>query len=566
MSSSFKRRGKKPASVRPASAAAQPPSSSSSSLAASEELTGMSTVAPSSSSKSTLSPQRVISLSSSLLPGTKPWTNNLTLTSFGLREIDSFFFSSGGGSDGGGGQPLQTLVMLEEDRLADDLARALCRYWCAEGVSQRQIVLLGSLLPGVETSLQLLDDDDGCIGGHDNFEGSSPEELADFVSSLPRNLHLEKFRANAKKKQSSAASTIENGDGNVSNANNREVISAIIEEEEEENDDNEDDDSNNEAQSKDEGLINAWQYRKSIQDARSGIGNHGSSEGTSQSSSGTAVGDGIYCHSYDLSKRMWNQYASDNQNADENPLVTNTNIIDCSQALSSSKTLNNDGDMAMKYQRQGMALFCCLWKHLQSTLSTHPNTVIRLFLHRLPVGQGSIAMPLLMSKIRKENLPVVVLATIRPWKWLSSMSSSSSSNNNNKLDTLASLRNATDTILSLDSFSSLRTPPPPEFSLLQGILTVRKCSSFTVSHYTDTVTWKRPLAERFGVKRDGRKVTVQLLHLPPEEYSKGGSSTGGVRSGGGNTADKKEHHHGNGSSRSAGGCSSVGGGGGSLDF
>ena len=57
-----------------------------------------------------------------------------------------------------------------------------------------------------------------------------------------------------------------------------------------------------------------------------------------------------------------------------------------------------------------------------------------------------------------------------------------------------------------------------------------------MSHYTDTVNWKqRPLAERFGVKRDARKVTVQLLHLPPEEYSKGGSSTSGVRSGGGNS-------------------------------
>jgi hypothetical protein len=49
---------------------------------------------------------------------------------------------------------------------------------------------------------------------------------------------------------------------------------------------------------------------------------------------------------------------------------------------------------------------------------------------------------------------------------------------------------------------------------------------------------KRPLAERFGVKRDGRKLTTQLLHLPPEEFSKGGSSTSGVRSGGGNLGMK----------------------------
>ena len=135
-------------------------------------------------------------------------------------------------------------------------------------------------------------------------------------------------------------------------------------------------------------------------------------------------------------------------------------------------------------------------------------------------------MPLLMAKIRKDNLPVVVLVTIRPWKWLTTPTAKNS-NTSNKIDTLLSLRNTADTALSLDAFSSLRTPPPPEFSLLQGILTVHKCATSTTAHYTDTVTNKRPLADRFGVKRDGRKVTVQLLHLPPEEYSKGGSSTGG---------------------------------------
>ena len=512
------------------------------------------------SNEPTTSSSTKISISSSLLPGTKHWTNNLTLTSFGLREIDSFFFSSGGGSnDAGGGQPLQTCVMLEEDRLTDDIARALSRYWCAEGVAQRQMVLLVSLLPGADESLQLLDDGDI---GTDNMhsEGSTPDELHDFILSLPRNLHLDKFRAKEAKKQSSNAISSSNKneknaiDGNdMMSSNNRESISAIIEEDEEEEEDEKSNDGEVQ-QSKDEGLINAWQYRKSVQDARSGIDNQGTSEGQS-----SGIGDGVYCHSYDLSKRMWDQFASTDDeglNAEENPLVANTKVVDCSHALKSSSTKGNGN---MGYQQQGMALFCSLWKHIHSTLSAHPKTVIRLFLHRLPVGQGAVALPLLMSKIRKENLPVIVLATIRPWRWVSS-SSLSFSNSTNKLDTLASLRSSTDTTLSLDSFSSLRTPPPPEFSLLQGILTVRKCASFTVSHYTDSITWKRPLAERFGVKRDGRKVTVQLLHLPPEEYSKGGSSTSGVRSGGGNTDDNRKDQH----KHAAGGCSSLAGG--ALDF
>lgn len=529
MSSSFKRRGRKNTS----SAAISPSSLSTQNISASTNAQ---------SPSHPRSPQRTVS--SSNLPGTKPWTNGLTLTSFGLREIDSFFFSSGGE---GGGIPLMSMILLEEDRLTDDLARSLCRYWCAEGVAQRQMVLLASMLPSIDddASLQNLDEQDNIDTTNSrNYEGSTPQELQHFIHSLPRNLHLDKFRAKeAKRKKQSSTTTTDTtstiDENQMMSSNNREAISAIIEEED---DEEEEENSNTEESSKDEGLVNAWQYRKSVQDKRSGM------SGTSNNSSGTSnsVGDGVYCHSYNLSKRLSDQFTEESE---DNPLDTNTRIIDCSKALSSTATNGN-----MEYQEQGVALFCSLWRNLQSTISTHPNTVIRLFLHRLPVGQGAVALPLLIAKIRKENLPVIVLTTIRPWKWLSSAGT-----NNNKLDVLASLRSTTDTTLSLDSFSSLRTPPPPEFSLLQGILTVRKCAAFTVAHYTDTVTWKRPLAERFGVKRDGRKVTVQLLHLPPEEYSKGGSSTSGVRSGGGsvNTDDKKKH--------SAGGCSSLAGGA-SLDF
>eukprot|EP00804_Cyclotella_cryptica_P007149 CCRYP_009714-RA/>CCRYP_009714-RA protein AED:0.30 eAED:0.30 QI:0/-1/0/1/-1/0/1/0/255 len=255
---------------------------------------------------------------------------------------------------------------------------------------------------------------------------------------------------------------------------------------------------------------------------------------------------------------MWEQYTDDDNNissadvAINNPLVTNVKIVDCHDYTSNGSISD--------YRIQGMKLFRTLWGHIQSALSDSPRNVIRLFLHRLPIGPGSVALPLLMAKIRKENLPFILLATIRPWRWISCPSPSPSPHLiNNKHDALASLRNTADTVFSLDSFSSFRTPPPPEFSLLQGILTVRKCASFTSSYYTDTVVGKnRPLAERFGVKRDGRKVTVQLLHLPPEEYSRGGSSTDGVRSGGGNVGKV--------SGDAVGGCSSLGMKGGSLDF
>ena len=504
MSSSFKRRGKKAIGPSKASHDASETSSFKSILSEQSKL-----VTPKAKSSS---PQIITSY-----PGTKKWTNNLTLTSFGLREIDSFLFSSGGE---GGGQPLQTLVLLEEDRLTDDLARALCRYWCAEGVAQGQQVALAAIQPSIEESLQSSLANPSFITHA--TDGSTPEELHDFIMSLPRNLHLDKQRKSTQSKKTA-----------TNQESNRESISAIIEEEEEDDEEDKVDELNNKNE---EGLVNAWQYRKTIQDKRSGVGN--------RNTNNTISGSGVYCHSYDLSKRMMDQF-SDGAN-DQNPLVTNTHVVDCSKPLikNSMQQLNDRNDC----QTSGLMFFICIWKHVQSLLNNNPNTVIRLFLHRLPIGVGAVAMPLLMAQIRKQNLPVVILATIRPWKWIASPY-----NTCNRTDMLASLRSATDVTLSLDSFASLRAPPPAEFSLLQGILTVRKCAAFTVTHYTDTITWKRPLAERFGVKRDGRKLTVQLLHLPPEEFSKGGSSTSGVRSGGGNVGNDKK--------KSTPACGS-----GSLDF
>ncbi|KAL7471653.1 hypothetical protein ACHAXS_011940 [Conticribra weissflogii] len=566
MSSSFRRPGKKAtARSRPApSAPAESPASSTpldSSPTASSITSATDSVSELSITRQHRNPH-AHNTRRPHLPGTKPWTNNLTLTSFGLREIDSFMFSStagsnAGGGGGGGGQPLQTLVILEEDRLTDDLARALCRYWCAEGVAQGQMVVLGAMRPLLEHTFDNLNDAaDKCV----NSEGSSPEELQEFVMSLPKNLHLEKFRSKMEKQ--TAPSTKETNDPLYA-----ESFAIIEEQNESDNDEDERCDNikgseSNDA-STDEGLKIAWQYRKSVQDARSGVAGDGNSR--------SDAGDGIYCHSYDLSKRMWDQFA----NLGDNPLLTNTKVVNCWKAFRGSLSV-------VDFRKQGMNLFCTLWKHIQSTFSEYdrnrnqegeskPSTVIRLFLHRLPVGPGSVAMPLLIAKIRKENLPVVVLVTIRPWRWLTSNTAQSCGSN--KIDTLSSLRSSSDVTLSLDSFASLRTPPPPEFQLLQGILTIRKCAPFTLSHYTDTITSKRPLSERFGVKRDGRKLTVQLLHLPPEEFSRAGGSVGsGARSGGGNgeasfDSEKGMVSAGLSISGSHGGCgSSKLGSGGPLDF
>jgi len=66
-----------------------------------------------------------LSSSSLLLKGTKPWMNGATITSSGLRGLDSLVLVCGG-------QPLGTCLLIEEDKWTTSLASTIVKYWCAE--------------------------------------------------------------------------------------------------------------------------------------------------------------------------------------------------------------------------------------------------------------------------------------------------------------------------------------------------------------------------------------------------------------------------------------------------
>ena len=483
------------------------------------------------------------------LPGTKNWTGGLTLISTGLREIDAIL---------GGGQPLGTAILLEEDRLSFDLGMCLARYWGAEAVAQGQTLLLPSTRRDWHVG-ECDDLDDIVMISHGSFGGSSPSELLNYVDTIPRDLHLDKYRSRADKEVGVSDSAT---DGEkepqpaavaVAPPPAKMAIASIQEgdEEEEEEEDDEDDDfgESNEGgdENNDDGLQIAWQYRESVQKERLGHSSAAasSSSAASKTSRGPQSGDDhlrmrdVYCHSYDLAGSMKSQH-------DASKFMETIDIVDCACRRCPG------GQSCRGTQQCGFGLFRSLLQKVQHHLSSKSGAVgsisgsgnvVRLLLLDAPPAATSIALPLLLSYGRTHSLAFAVMVTVRPW--------------NSSSDSLISLRRTCDAVLAMDGFASFRDPPPPEFRELAGIMTLRKIASMGTGHFANSTAGRRPPSDRYGLKRDRRKLHVRLLHLPPEEESAGGSSTSGVRSGGGRKSES--------SSSGSGGCSS-GSGSSKLDF
>ena len=278
---------------------------------------------------------------------------------------------------------------------------------------------------------------------------------------------------------------------------------ALIEEDEEDGWDSEKDDKADDSE-----LKIAWQYKQSVQETR----------GVATKSSPSPASRSVYCHSFDLSKDM--QQSS----LDAEPPVRHN--------LRAAATSPPD-----------------LFKALVAVLPPPGETaqcVHRFWLRRPPFEHAAGALTMFMAHVRSLNLPVAVCITTQGWLTPDLESQAS----------LTSLLRAADTVLKCDSFGGLRDPAPPEFRDYVGIVSVSKVGG--VGGYVP----KKPLAMRYGIKRDRRKLHIKMLHLPPEDYSAGGGSVGGgARGGGGLEAGKKKAGGGGGM-----GCNSGMGGANPLDF
>jgi hypothetical protein len=334
-----------------------------------------------------------------------------------------------------------------------------------------------------------------------NFQqGMNKRSYEALLSALPRNLHLDKDRS----KEESISKAIHDNE-----SRQKEFIGfGTIEE----GDDEDFEEEADEAKGEDEGLTNAWQYKLSIQRERQGAPITKSSIETK-----------VFCHSYDLSGRMEEQHPPGWFLTDGR-----THFLDCSCQCCPKLSCQGTRSCAN-------ALYQKCVKHIQDILNLNPSTVVRLLVMNAPVKIVAMAFPLIQHFIRSNALPVVMMITVRPW--LQTLSDQKVGSISLK-QAIITLRRNCDAVFTCEGFAAMSSPPPPEFSDLAGILTIRKIALQSLSHFADSTTNRRPPANRYGMKRDRRKMHIRMLHLPPEDFSAGGSSVGsGARSGAGRSSD-----------------------------
>ena len=202
-------------------------------------------------------------------------------------------------------------------------------------------------------------------------------------------------------------------------------------------------------------------------------------------------------------------------------------------------------------QTCGVQYYKQLIERVEQMLMDQPRRVVRVLLYHPETSCLAVALPLFLNHICDAKLPVVVMVTVQPWTISSKRS-------------LRHLQRSSDVVLEVESFVGRQTfPPPPEFQHFHGLLRIRKATTCnllsSVGHFCHSTVQKRPVASLFGLKRDRRKLHLQLLHIPPEDYAAEGGSvgSGAVRSGAGRPTRQATTL----------GCSSSGGGGGdALDF
>lgn len=274
-----------------------------------------------------------------------------------------------------------------------------------------------------------------------------------FLELLPRSLHLSQLQ----KQEEQTSSDV--------------PLDTLVEEQTEEDED--------------QGLVVAWQYRSDVQQERLGLAN-ATTKGRNRPDTTT------FCHSYDLSTSLTTQL----------DVKSNTTLLPLSIGPVGIQS-------ALRFAQT-------LLRKMKEMHEQNPSRVIRVLIMDWHVEQLARALPIMLSHIRRADLPVVLMIKNESgqslkWKRLAQRSS--------------------DVAIEVESFVSRSLyPPPPEFRDFMGVLKVYKASTATlatsVGHFADLTSQRRPAANVYGIKRDTRKLHLSLLHIPPEDYAAEGGSVG----------------------------------------
>jgi hypothetical protein len=405
-------------------------------------------------------------------------------TSTGLAELDNIL--------DGGGQLVNTSLLIQEDHFNGDIARAVVRYWCAEGLSQHHHLIV-PVLSGTNDNNTIVEEDFDQL--FDDNEDDSYEyqnrilhsnQLANIeliLSSLPRNRHWDKTRNNN-------SNDIKDGDASVlgvieepARDPNHQRLNVLTEEAEDEGDseegqfDEDKDEDNNKKGPASEG------GGASSSDEQS-MDTPSSSEVCKIANKATTVNpmrrpsSNVFCHSYDLSRRM-----SDQITIDPTEYIFNANLN------RTSKAIKNDHVP----RRLGFELFKQLVTKI--TDKTKDRTaVVRLLFLQPDLDVLSVTMPLLLAYCRSYSIPIVILiCTCRA---------------STNLDSQNELSRSCDYVVTAESFISAHEyPPGGDYKQLRGLLKVVKTTAKTAASSHSLL---------YGCKRDARKLHLSLLHIQPE--------------------------------------------------
>ena len=448
-------------------------------------------------------------------PGTLPRPSSTTLTSTGLKSLDFLI---------NGGLVLQTVTVLEKGGrvCGSTVLEDLEGYYLGVGCVWGQGV-------GVVT----FEED----GGEDDFdEGTATRK---WRGRIPLDVGLYKILNGGMSNISSKKDEKKRVD--ATNAASLSVLDDVMEQsgtikegDEEEEDEASDEFTDMEKVVASDDVLNiAWQYRQDVQGKRSALGP--AVELSSSPSQPCEVGSDdaarhytpLYCPSFDLSSPLQQSFCSP-----------------------SHHTLSSCSPYALIFK----AFVSLIQRHY--TLPSSKGGVLRLLvkgspLCPLPIGNLARALPLIVQWIKANSLPVVLMISLETSTNLSSSSTTSSNNSSTStFSDLTLLKSHASLVCSLTSYASLKTPVPAS-TLLSSTPTspfiatltinplfpmgsvgghaISNASTIISSKNSDGATSStvgtsgsatgviKGISNRFGVRRDKRRVVIEMMHLQPEE-------------------------------------------------